>query len=104
MGQGGDFPKWIKAKLSFVFGIDLSPDNIENRLKGACARYLNYRKNFKVMPYGLFVIGNSSENIRNGQAFKSEKTKMITKAVFGEGPKDKDKLGVGVYRQYGKGS
>jgi len=102
VGQGGDFPKWIKAKLSFVFGIDLSPDNIENRLKGACARYLNYRKNFKVMPYGLFVIGNSSENIRNGQAFKTEKTKLITKAVFGEGPKDKDKLGLGVYRQYGK--
>ena len=102
VGQGGDIPKWIKAKLSFVFGIDLSPDNIENRLKGACARYLNYRKDFKVMPYCLFAIGNSSENIKNGQAFDNEKTKLITKAIFGEGPKDKDKLGLGVYRQYGK--
>lgn len=101
VGQGGDLPKWIKAKLSFVFGIDLSPDNIENRLKGACARYLNFRKDFKVMPYCLFAIGNSSDNIRNGQAFGNEKTKLITKAVFGEGPKDKDKLGAGVYRQYG---
>ena len=85
-----------------MFGIDLSPDNIENRLKGACARYLNYRKDFKVMPYCLFAIGNSSENIKNGQAFDNEKTKLITKAIFGEGPKDKDKLGLGVYRQYGK--
>ena len=104
VGQGGDIPKWIKAKLSFVFGIDLSPDNIENRLKGACARYLNFRKDFKVMPYCLFAIGNSSENIKNGQAFENDKTKMISKAIFGEGPKDKDKLGMGVYRQYGKAS
>jgi hypothetical protein len=27
---------------------------------------------------------------------------MITKAIFGEGSKDKDKLGLGVYKQYGK--
>ncbi len=102
VGQGGDFPKWISAKLSFIFGIDISKDNIENRLKGACARYLNYRKNYKVMPYALFVHGNSSFNIKDGDALYSEKAKQITNAVFGEGPKDKDKLGVGVYRQYGK--
>ena len=49
-GKGGDFPKWIAAKLSFVFGIDIAKDNIENRLDGACARFLTYRKKFKVMP------------------------------------------------------
>ena len=32
VGKCGDFPKWIAAKLSFVFGIDISRDNIENRL------------------------------------------------------------------------
>jgi len=26
-GKGGDFPKWIAAGLSFVFGIDISKDN-----------------------------------------------------------------------------
>lgn len=102
VGQGGDFPKWIAAKLDFVFGIDVSKDNIENRIKGACARYLNYRKNFKAMPHALFVEGNSQFNIKDGDALKSEKGKQITKAIFGEGPKDKDKLGMGVYRQYGK--
>ena len=29
-GKGGDFSKWTNAKLSFVLGIDKSPDNIEN--------------------------------------------------------------------------
>ena len=104
VGKGGDFPKWILAKLSFVFGIDISKDNIENRVDGACARYLNYRKDYKVMPNSLFVHGNSSFNIKEGDALYSEKAKQVTNAVFGEGPKDKDKLGLGVYKQYGKAS
>jgi len=104
VGKGGDFPKWISAKLSFIFGIDISKDNIENRIDGACARYLNYRKTFKVMPNALFVHGNSSLNIKEGDALYSDKSKQITTAVFGEGPKEKDKLGLGVYKQYGKAS
>ena len=103
VGMGGDFPKWIQAKLSFVFGIDISKDNIENKLRGACARYLNYRKDYSSMPSALFVHGNSGLNIKSGEAVKSEKDKMITKAVFGEGTKSESKLGKGVYKQYGKG-
>lgn len=104
VGKGGDFPKWILSKLSFVFGIDISNDNIENRLDGACARYLNYRKKFKIMPDALFVHGNSSFNIKDGEALYNEKAKQITKAIFGVGAKDKANLGAGVYRQYGKAS
>ena len=100
-GKGGDFPKWIAANLSFVFGIDLSKDNLENRINGACARFLNYRKDFKIMPYALFVNGNSSLNIRSGEAMLSDKAIQVTKAVFGQG--NKEKLDVGVKRQYGKG-
>ena len=102
-GKGGDFPKWISAKLSFVFGIDLAKDNLENRLDGACARFLNYRKEFKNIPYALFVNGNSSSNIRSGAAMLNDKAVQITRAVFGTGPKDETKLGKGVARQYGKG-
>jgi hypothetical protein len=101
VGKGGDFPKWIYSKLSFVYGIDISKDNIENRLDGACARYLNYRKKFKNMPSVLFSQGNSAYSINDGEAFYDEKSKQIAKAIFGEGPKDKNKLGLGVYRHYG---
>ena len=104
VGKGGDFPKWIAAKLSFVFGMDISRDNIQNRINGACARFLNYRKKWKTMPMALFVSGNSALNIR-GQgnlACFTDKGKQITRAVFGEGPKDEAKLGAGVYKQYGK--
>ena len=101
VGKGGDLPKWIGAKLSFVFGIDISRDNIENRLDGACARYLNYFKNFNQMPSALFVQGNSSVNIKNGDALFSEKGKLITNAVFGNGSKDPKILGPGVYKNFG---
>ena len=103
VGKGGDFPKWIAAKLSFVFGLDVSRDNIENRMNGACARYLNYRKKWRAMPSALFVNANSGLNIKSGDACFTDKGKQITKAVFGEGAKDKDILGEGVYRHYGKG-
>ena len=104
VGKGGDLPKWINANLKFVFGIDISRDNIQNNLNGACARYLNYHKQFRVIPKALFVNGNSSVNIRNTDGILSEKGKQITKAVFGSGVKNSDELGKGVYDAYGIGS
>ena len=103
VGKGGDIPKWIAAHLSFVLGIDISKDNIENRLDGICSRYLNYHKKNKIIPAGIFLHGNSSINIRNTDALYSEKAKQITRAIFGEGPKDEKLLGKAVYKQYGKG-
>lgn len=103
VGKGGDIPKWIEAKLKFVLGIDVSKDNIENRVNGACARYLNYRKEHTRMPRALFVQGNSKLNIRNGDGLFTDKGKQIVRAVNGRGEKDRTKLGEGVYRQYGIG-
>jgi hypothetical protein len=110
VGKAGDLPKWIAANLKFVFGIDVSKDNIENHKDGACARYLNARKKFKTIPGALFVTGNSgfvkdgiSKSIRSGGAFSSEKDRQIADAVFGQGAKDRGELGEGVYKRYGIG-
>jgi len=103
VGKAGDLPKWLAAKLSFVFGIDVSKDNIENHIDGACARFLNYRKKYKDMPGALFVHGNSGNNIRTGKALMSEKDREIARAIFGNGPKDRKVLGDGVYKRYGVG-
>ena len=103
VGKAGDLSKWIDAKLGFVFGVDVSKDNIENRLDGACARYLNMRKKYQNIPGALFVNGNSGLNIRSTRALISEKDKQIARAVFGQGPKDKGELGEGVYKRYGVG-
>jgi len=103
-GKGGDMAKWIEAKLSFVFGIDYSKDNLENRINGACSRYLNAKKEFKTVPDCLFVHGNSGNNIKNGNALLNDKAKQISNAIFGIGKKNEELLGKGVYKQFGVGS
>ena len=101
VGKGGDLPKWISANLNFVLGLDLSKDNIENRLDGVCARYLNYSQRYMVIPKALFLHGNSGNNIKDGSAFYDDKSKQIIKALFGEGTKNEVLLGKGVYNNYG---
>ena len=103
-GKAGDLPKWIDAQLSFVFGVDIHKDNLENRSNGACARVLNMRKKNKYVPDALFVNGNSSNNIVDGSALLNDKAKQITKAVFGKIPKDPKVLDKAVVRLYGKGA
>ena len=101
VGKGGDIPKWVNAGLRFVLGIDLSRDNIDNRLDGACARYLNYCKKFTKLPSAVFLNGDSSINIKSGDAFTSEKSRQIINALFGSGTKDVNVLGKGIYKNYG---
>jgi hypothetical protein len=105
VGKAGDLSKWIDAHLGFVFGVDVSKDNILNHLDGACARYLLTQSKMrdKNIPKAMFAVGNSSSNLRSGDAFSSDKDKMIALAIFGEGPKDRQQLGEGLYNQYGIG-
>jgi hypothetical protein len=104
VGKAGDLQKWNQSKLSFVFGIDISRDNIHNEIDGACTRYLKERSKNKDSVKALFTVGNSALNIRSTNAFVGEKDKMICKSVFGSGPKDSSILGQGVYKHYGVGS
>ena len=105
VGKAGDLPKWIRAKLGFVLGIDVSRDNILNSMDGACARYLNsYKSNDRhELPKAIFLHGNSGVNIRSGRAFTTDKEKMIARALFGNGPKERKELKDAVYNQYGVG-
>jgi len=102
-GKGGDIPKWLNCNLQFILGIDINKDNIENKLDGVCARYLNYKKklNSKNIPYALFLQGNTSNNIKTGEAFLNEKHKSISKAIFGEGNKSELLIGKVAVNNYG---
>ena len=101
VGKAGDLAKWLHNNLDFVLGVDVSKDNIHNQLDGACTRYLKAKAKYNNIPRALFVVGDSSLNIRNGSAFNSTKEKQIIDAVFGSGPKDMSLLGKGVYKDYG---
>jgi hypothetical protein len=82
VGKGGDFSKWINANIKFVFGVDVSKDNIENRVDGACARYLRYKKTNPSTPDCVFIQADSGLNIRSGDACYSEKAKEVVYALF----------------------
>jgi hypothetical protein len=110
VGKGGDLPKWISSRIKFVFGMDISLDNIQNRIDGACARFLeqlkrmNKNRNNNYNLAALFVAGDSSKNIRNTDATKSDKFKQIINAVMGKGIRDEKTLGRGVYKHWGIGA
>lgn len=104
VGKAGDLSKWIAAKLRFVMGVDLFESNIMDHTDGACARYLNMRKKYPSMPAAIFLQGNSTNHIRGGDAFTSDKHKLIARALFGEGAKDRRLLGSEVFDHYGVGS
>lgn len=103
VGKAGDLSKWtISREVGFVFGIDISKDNIENAMDGAAQRYLQHRVKNPRSPFrAIFLQGNSSLNIRNGDAFSNERDKQIAKAILGEGPAPqeyklvKEKQGIG---------
>ena len=103
-GKGGDFPKWIKRELTFVLGIDYSKDNIENRTDGAYARYLSHSARHFKMPRALFVNGDCSVNIRNGDAVNDGLNKEIIGAVFGQGDKSQYASHAGIFESYGIGT
>lgn len=100
VGKAGDLSKWRSARLGFVFGVDVSRDNIMNRVDGACARYLTESSKYSMFD-ALFLHGNSAKNIRSGDAFDGHKEKIIARAVFGEGAKNREELGANVYNSYG---
>lgn len=113
-GKAGDLSKWNNAHLKFVFGIDVSEDNIKNKLNGACARFLEQKQKKKITNLEcLFVYGNSSQNIKSGDFSKVKLTQRIAKSVFGiseieeegeieEGVVDNN-IGKGVSNQFGIG-
>jgi len=127
VGKAGDLAKWAHSELSFVFGIDISEDNITNRHDGAYARYLNLRKSkpMPALPYVVFVQGDSgklirassdpdaaglSSSVESEPAVKSGRGEgrttygSIANAVFGEGGEaDPAVVGRGVMRHYAIG-
>jgi mRNA (guanine-N7-)-methyltransferase len=103
-GKAGDLSKWIEAELGFVFGMDISKDNIENRLDGACARFLSGKYTNKKLPDALFVQADSSKNIKDGNAFYSDVAFTISKSIFKECREEQsEQIGKYVKKHYGIG-
>ena len=104
VGKAGDLSKWNNAKLSFVYGIDYSDDNIENKKDGACVRYMEFKSKTKSAPDAMFSVGNSVLNYKTGQGLKTDRDRVIYNAIIGRGNKSEKQLGRGVFKNFGKGA
>jgi mRNA (guanine-N7-)-methyltransferase len=91
-GKGGDLFKWLFNGARYVVGIDSAGENITNPDNGAYKRYLEaiIEFGFGRVPKMVFVIGNSTRDIVNGEAGATPEERDILRSVFGkfepEGP------------------
>jgi hypothetical protein len=95
VGKGGDLPKWMNNNPAFVFGIDISKDNIHNSKDGACTRYLELKMRKRNLFDALFVYGDSSKKIM-GEEFainedkeEEQKSKFVLQQILGLKEKSK---------------
>lgn len=102
VGKAGDLNKWnFNKNIKFIFGIDLSRDNIENKIDGACKRYIDLKLKDTTLNPAIFLQGDATLNIRDGSAFTSSQYKSIANGIFGIGTKSKELLGNVVYNNFG---
>ena len=102
VGKGGDIYKWSKNyNIKFVLGIDFSRDNIENKIDGACKRFIDIKMKDKLSLNAIFLSGDSSKNIKKGDAFTSAQTKVISAGIFGNGPNSISSVGKVVHENFG---
>ncbi len=102
VGKGGDIRKWYyNEKITFVLGIDISKDNIENKIDGACKRYIEEQKSKPSKIQAIFLTGDLSKNIKNGEAYNNTQTIAISDGIFGKGSKNIDAIGKVAFENYG---
>ena len=85
-GKGGDLYKWLFNRARYVVGIDTAGENITNPNDGAYKRYIESIVEFGYdrVPKMVFVIGNSTKNIVNGEAGATPEERDILRSVFGK--------------------
>jgi hypothetical protein len=94
-GKAGDLYKWKESNIHFVLGLDISSDNIKNKINGACMRYINDKlssqNNFQKKSLNdfqaIFLEGDTSNRIKQtpGKTRFSNDNQVISyvDAIFG---------------------
>tara|TARA_B110000914_G_scaffold175350_1_gene156601 strand:- start:243 stop:3362 length:3120 start_codon:yes stop_codon:yes gene_type:complete len=89
-GKGGDINHWLDSKVSFVVGLDVNRDNLDNKDNGLCNRVLNIRNKNKseVLRNILAVWADSSKLTSNGVAAKDDLSKYYLDILYGNATAD----------------
>ena len=85
VGKAGDLQKWIDSGIEFVFGLDVSKDNIYNPMDGAYVRYLGRMRSENLRLKALFGVADSGQRIMNGAGLKDDMTHKIVDVLYAKG-------------------
>ena len=91
VGNGNDMYKYIELNINNILGIDISEDNIYNKINGACAKFIKNSKRFHKRPNIMFLKGDSSKLLETGQFTDDDKTRRIYLSLMGKTNKTKGK-------------
>ena len=83
-GKGGDMPKWIENNYTFVLGVDITSDNIENPNNGAWKRYSDIKeRNREMRTEIVYVVGDCGKNIKDGSFTDNVDYTYVSKILWG---------------------
>ena len=85
VGKAGDLSRWLHGKVSFVLGIDYSGENILDPGNGAYSRLLGEMQKSSSVPPIFFAIGDSSKNLKTGEAGITPEESNIIRSILGTG-------------------
>ena len=84
VGRAGDMYKWKIADVHYVLGVDIDKDGLTNRMNGACARFLQFKRDNPTSEIqAMFVHGDSTKSLRTGEAAFDEVGKIDLRSAFG---------------------
>lgn len=87
-GKGGDIPRYQNSKASFVFGLDIVPDNILNLADGAIRRYIGLKSRSVKMRFALADCGkdiSAPDTAGDDQSREIIAETFSTKGLLGSG-------------------
>ena len=90
-GKFGDLDKYVVNKISSFVGIDISPDNLLNKVDGAPVRMIERsRANTavgttirKLIPKTMFIIGDATKNLASSDAGSDMLSKYYLDVLYG---------------------
>lgn len=100
VGRGGDLYKWFHVGARFVLGVDIDANGINNRMDGACKRYIDFKSNNPDSKMeAFFVHADSSKSIKGKASFSAMGNSEL-ECIFGI-KKNESIVGKGVLKHYG---
>jgi hypothetical protein len=96
VGKFGDMPKYVKAGVHTLIGMDISEDSINNQDDGAATRIMDMSAKSpavnKFAEKTMLIVGTSAKNFANGESVRDNINKYYVDVLYGRAKGNTPKL------------